>query len=126
VVITSATICRFTAGRNRFCQHVLERPKIQRLVGHDRPQPPVVLLELPAQLRYLKTAVLTAPGAECCVRDPVPSAQLSDLPAGFSLFHDRYRFMAVFPFRQTERQAWLVRKIRTFFRPRAIEPGKRV
>ena len=30
LVMTSATIARFTAGRSRFCQYVLQRPKVER------------------------------------------------------------------------------------------------
>jgi hypothetical protein len=73
LLISSTTICRFTAGRIRFCQYVSAGPKIHGLVGHDRLQPPVLFLELaqPAHFRHLQTAVLAAPGVERRVRDPV-------------------------------------------------------
>src|SRR6202034_3099579 len=70
LLISSTTICRFTAGRIRFCQYVSAGPKIHGLVGHDRLQPPVLFLELaqPAHFRHLQTAVLAAPGVERRVR----------------------------------------------------------
>jgi hypothetical protein len=45
------------------CQHVLERPNIERLVCNVRFQPPVLFVELAqrAHLRHFQPAVLAAP-----------------------------------------------------------------
>ncbi len=60
---TSATIFRFTWAGAVFCEHVLERPNIERLVSDDPFQPPILFLELaqPAHLGDFQSAVLVAP-----------------------------------------------------------------
>src|SRR5271156_4730785 len=100
-----------------FCQHILQRPNIQRLVGHDRLQPPVLLFQLPqpAHLGDLQPAVPVPPGVKGRVRDPVPPAQPADLRSRLGFLKDTdnlllakpYSFHACLPFRQTLTHPWV-------------------
>jgi hypothetical protein len=53
VALIFATIYRFTAGHIHFCQYVLQRPDVERLVGDNRFEPLVLVFALaqPPQLR---------------------------------------------------------------------------
>lgn len=108
---TSVTISRFTADRISFCQHILQRPDVQRPIGHDQLQPRRLFFQ-PAHIRNLKSAVTAASGAEGSVRESVPPTQFAGLRSRLlqhpedSLFAKPCALHVRVPFRQALTYRW--------------------
>jgi hypothetical protein len=78
-------------GLPLFSPHRFQRLDVQRLLGHDVFQPPVLILQLLQALEFaqLEAAVLRLPAVVRLLGDPVRPAQVRHLPPGFAFLDDR-------------------------------------
>ena len=70
-----------------FSQGLLQHGLVERKVGDEPFQPPILLLQLPepAQFTHAQVSVLLLPGVERGVTHPELPAEVADRDAGFCL-----------------------------------------
>jgi len=92
VSLASVTAIRRLLEVTTFFPAGLHHLEIERLVGHDPLQSPVLLLELlePPSVRDLHPAVLPLPAMKRVVADSSPPAELTDLGSGLVLLQQPY------------------------------------